>query len=395
MSKHKQITEKTWRETANVVRLEPTPAQTILFEKNFGACRWLYNYGLELKQKQYKKTKKSLSNYDMHSMIPLLAKQNPWLNEVESTSLRQSLSDMNTAYQRFFKKQSSFPQFKSKHRSRNSFRVVMGLDTGGEGLHIGKHGWVKCRGLRLECMAADKLQSVTVYREAGKYYASILYREELDYPVEHVNLGSSCGIDIGIAHPATVVDDLGRHYFVGKRTQQSLKELEKKRKTYQRRVDRKMKGSNRREKARLKVQRVYQMEKFVRKDFNHKLSNTLARKYETVVMEDLNLRNMTRSAKGCVEKHGKNVAAKAGLNRELLRMAPGQLYVFIKYKVLRYGGKLVLVNPAFTSQTCHECGTVDRLSRKNQATFKCTGCGHSCHADVNAARNIRCLGLAA
>jgi putative transposase len=269
----------------------------------------------------------------------------------------------------------------------------MNLDIGGEGLRIGKYGWVKCRGLRLEAIAADKLQSVTVYREAGNYYASIMYREELDYPKEHVHSGSSCGIDIGVEHPVTLVNDLDQVHFKGKVVQERLKHLELKRKSYQRRVDRKMKGSKRREKAKIRVQRVYQAEKFVRKDFNHKLSNSIARCYETVVMEDLNLKNMTRSAKGTLEKPGTNVRAKSGLNRELLRIGSGQLYQFLKYKVLRYGGRLVLVNPAFTSQTCHSCGCVDKRNRKNQATFHCTSCGHKAHADANAARNIRYLGV--
>lgn len=391
----KQVSEKTYRETANVVRLYPTPEQAVLLEKNFGCCRWLYNWGLELKQEQFKKTGKSSSNYDLNKMIPMLAEQNQWLRDVESTSLRQSLADLDRAYQRFFKKTSQFPKFKSKNRSRQSFRVVMRLEVCGDLLHVGKHGWVKCRGLRIETQAADKLQSVTVYKEAGNYYASIMYREELDYPTEHVHSGSSCGIDVGVKHPITLVNDKDVVHFKGRAVQDKLKALELRRKKYQRRVDRKQKGSNRQKKARVKVKRCYQQEKFVRKDFNHKTSNVIARRYETVVMEDLKLGNMTRSAKGTVEQPGKSVKAKSGLNRELLRMGSGQLREFLKYKCERYGGRLVLVDPAYTSQTCHCCGTIDSKSRKNQAMYYCTSCGHIDNADANAARNIRVLGLAA
>lgn len=367
MIKPLTVSEKTWRETSNVVRLEPTGEQITLFEKNFGCCRFVYNWCLDVKKYMYDETGYMYTRYDLSSLLPMLKRENPWLCEVDACSLQKSISNLDQAYQRFFNKQNGFPKFQSKHRSRQSFTVVQDMDTGGQGLRIGKHGWVKCRGLRLETQAADKLQQVTVYKEAGMYYASIMYREELDYPEEHVNLGSSCGVDIGVAHPATIVDDKGRSYFVGKIVQNRLKTMEVKRKRYQRRVARKMKGSKRQKKARIRVQRAYQREKFVRKDFNHKLSNTLARKYETVVMEDLNLRNMTRSAKGTAEKPGKSVKAKSGLNRELLRMGSGQLTTFLAYKTQRYGGRLVLVNPSFTSQTCHMCGCIDKLSRKNQS----------------------------
>jgi putative transposase len=383
--------EKTYRETSNVVLLDPTNEQAQLFEQNFGCCRWIYNWGLELKQKLYEDGKQKVSGYDLLNKLHKLKTEYIWLREADAWSLQKSIGDLDQAFKRFFKKTSQFPKFKSKSRSRQSFCVGQNVDALDQKVCLGKHGSVKCRGLRSETQIA-KIQRITVYREAGKYYASIMYREELDVPAEHVHSGSSCGIDIGIAHPATVVDNLDRHYFVGKAVQDRLKTLESKRKTYQRRVDRKVKGSNRQKKARIVVQRIYQQEKFVRKDFNHKLSNSIARRYETVVMEDLNLAGMTRSAKGTVENPGKNVRAKAGLNRELLRMGSGQLTAFLKYKTLRYGGRLVLVNPRYTSQTCHECGTVDKLSRKNQATFHCTSCGHEDHADVNAARNIRVLG---
>lgn len=384
---------KSYHETANVVRLEPTSAQEELFEKNFGCCRFVFNWCLELKTFMYKETGWNHSGYELMSMLPMLKRENPWLSEVDAWSLQKSVKDLDQAYHRFFTKQNKFPRFKSKRRSGQSFCLGERIETNGSSLRIGKHGWVKCRGLRLETLAADKLQSVTVYKEAGKYYASIMYREELDYQKEHVNSGSSCGIDIGIAHPATIVDGKGNSYFVGKKTQTRLKELEVKRKRYQRRVVRKMKGSKRREKVKLVVQRAYQKEKFVRKDFNHKLSNTLARKYETVVMEDLNLKNMTRSAKGTVDKPGKSVRAKSGLNRELQRMAPGQLYQFLSYKCPRYGGRLVTVDPKNTSLMCRKCKCINKLNRKSQAVFKCIACGHKEHADINAGGNLNDLGL--
>ena len=125
-----------------------------------------------------------------------------------------------------------------------------------------------------------------------------------------------------------------------------------------------------------------------RRDWQHHVSRKLAG--GTVVVEDLNTRGMTRSAKGTVEEPGTGVRQKAGLNRAILATGWSDLRAMLGYKAPR----LIAVNAAQTSQTCAECGTADAASRPSQATFTCVACGHADHADLNAARNIRRRGLA-
>ena len=107
-----------------------------------------------------------------------------------------------------------------------------------------------------------------------------------------------------------------------------------------------------------------------------------------IKLEKLQVQNMSRSAKGTVDNPGINVKAKSGLNRSILDQGWGMFATMLKYKLAQRGGELVYVDPAYTSQTCAECGVIDKKSRKDQATFECVHCGHTDNADVNAARNI-------
>ena len=132
----------------------------------------------------------------------------------------------------------------------------------------------------------------------------------------------------------------------------------------------------------------------IRKDFLHKLTTDLAKSHGLVVIEDLRVCNMTRSARGTIVVPGSNVAQKRGLNRAILAQGWGELAAMLDYKLAERGGGLVKVPAAYTSQTCAECGVVDSRSRQTQAKFGCVACGHTDNADVNAARNILAAGLA-
>jgi transposase len=122
-----------------------------------------------------------------------------------------------------------------------------------------------------------------------------------------------------------------------------------------------------------------------RKDWAEKASTSLARRFDLIRVEDLRIKNMTRSAKGTPQDPGRNVRAKAGLNRGILRSGWGLLVRRLEEKA---PGRVERIKPAFTSQRCSACGKVDGKSRESQAVFRCTACGYACHADVNAARNI-------
>jgi IS605 OrfB family transposase len=136
---------------------------------------------------------------------------------------------------------------------------------------------------------------------------------------------------------------------------------------------------------RLAIARLKARETDRRKDWAEKMTTEIVRRFDVIKVEDLRVRNMTRSAKGTREKPGRKVRQKAGLNRGILRSGWGVLVRRLEQKA---PGRVVKVNAAFTSQRCSACGHVDAKSRKSQARFVCTACGFACHADMNAAINI-------
>jgi transposase len=153
----------------------------------------------------------------------------------------------------------------------------------------------------------------------------------------------------------------------------------------QRKLARARRGSNRRAGVRLRIARLKARDRDRRKDWAEKTSTDLARRFDLIRVEDLNIKAMTRSARGTAEAPGRNVAAKAGLNREITRAGWGLLVSRIQDKA---PGRVERVPSAYTSQRCSACGRVAAESRESQALFRCVACGYACNADVNAARNI-------
>jgi transposase len=153
----------------------------------------------------------------------------------------------------------------------------------------------------------------------------------------------------------------------------------------QRKLARAKRGSSRRAVVKLALARLKAREADIRKDWAEKVTTDLARRFDVIRVEDLQIRNMTRSAGGTISRPGRNVRAKAGLNREILASGWGLLVRRLQQKA---HGRIEKVNPAFTSQRCSACGHTAAESRKSQAVFACVACGFACNADVNAARNI-------
>jgi putative transposase len=153
----------------------------------------------------------------------------------------------------------------------------------------------------------------------------------------------------------------------------------------QRQLARAAQGSNRRGRVKCAIARLRARETDRRKDWAEKASTWLARQFDVIRVEDLQIKNMTRSAKGTAGDPGRNVRAKAGLNRGILQSGWGLLVRRLEEKA---SGRVEKINPAFTSQRCSACGHVNAKSRESQARFVCTACRYACHADVNAAQNI-------
>jgi putative transposase len=199
----------------------------------------------------------------------------------------------------------------------------------------------------------------------------------------------SVGIDFGVVHLLSMssgeVVDNPRHI---DRAKKRLTKL-------QRNLSRKKKRSENHKRAARRVARQHERVANRRNDFLHKLSNRIVRENKFIAVEELKIKNMTRSAKGTQEEPGKKVKQKSGLNRALLDASPSRLYSMITYKAEDAGSVIVKVPAPYTSQSCSACGNVDKNNRKSQAEFVCTKCGHTENADINAAKNILAAGMAA
>jgi transposase len=221
---------------------------------------------------------------------------------------------------------------------------------------------------------------VTSYRvtldRAGRWHVAFT---ALPAPVPGPGNGQIAGIDRGVTVAAALsTGELLRVPGLTRRERTKLRRLEHK-------LARTRRGSGHRARVRLALARLRSKETDRRKDWAEKASTDIARRFDLIRVEDLRIRNMTRSAKGNREDPGRNVRAKAGLNRGILRSEWGLLVRRLQDKA---PGRVEKVNPAFTSQRCSACGQVDPKSRESQAVFRCTACGYVCHADVNAAINI-------
>jgi transposase len=198
-------------------------------------------------------------------------------------------------------------------------------------------------------------------------------------PVPAPGNGQVAGIDRGVAVSAAL--STGELLHVPGLTGRELNRLRR----LERKLARAKRGSERRGRVRLAVSRIKARETDRRKDWAEKASTDIARRFDVIRVEDLQIPNMTRSAKGTAQAPGRSVRAKSGLNREILRSGWGLLVRRLEQKA---PSRVEKINPAFTSQRCSACGHVDAKSRESQARFCCTACGFAGHADVNAAINI-------
>lgn len=373
------------------VRLYPTEVQRELIEKTFGCCRLVFNTAIA---RNFELTSKGeLRKFSQHfiTQLPKLKEKFPWLKEVDSQALQQSLRDMDSSFANMYNHGSGRPRFKTKlgiqtFRSTQSNNIVS--DTA---VKIGKTGRIKCRGLRGR-YNGEKIKNITVSRESnGAYYASILIEKDTTIR-DHAHEFLACGIDVGVAKPLTVgwEDNSGRlrakHIGLGFTHRLAVKEQRRKR--YQKQFARKQKGSAAYKRAQQKVAKAYAAEKYFREDWHKKTAHYLCSTFTEIHFEDLNIKGMTKSAQPNADGIRKGHAAKAGLNRELLRMGFRTLMTRVTQKAGQYGAKIVFVDPKHTSQCCSDCGHIEKANRKTQSRFKCVACGFRANADKNASWNI-------
>ncbi|MCP5169218.1 MAG: IS200/IS605 family element transposase accessory protein TnpB [Hahellaceae bacterium] len=351
-----------------------------------GSCRFVFNKALALQQAHYAEGKKKLSYADLCKHLTEWRKnsETQWLSETHSQPLQQTLKDLERAYKNFFEKRADFPRFKKKGQS-DSFRYPQGckLDQANSRIFLPKLGWMRYRNSR-ELMGAVK--NVTVSGKQGKWYISIQTEREIDAPVHPST--AIVGIDMGIARFATLSDG---SYFA---PLNSFKRQEIALAKAQRAMSRKQKFSHNWKKAKARIQKIHARIGNARRDYLHKTTATISQNHAMIVIEDLQVKNMSKSAKGTIEAKGRNVKAKSGLNRSILDQGWFEFRRQLEYKQAWLGGGVIAVNPRNTSRTCPCCGRIAKENRTTQAKFECVECGYANNADLVGAMNILAAGHA-
>ncbi|MCL4461331.1 MAG: transposase [Nitrospirae bacterium] len=249
-------------------------------------------------------------------------------------------------------------------------------------IFLPKVGWVQ---VRVSRPIVGDLRNATVTRKAGRWAVSL--QTEADVPVPTERALSEIGLDLGVVSFARLSD--GTRIHPKPEIIRAMRTIEKKLVWEQRKLSGKYrKGPKSRNfgKQKLRVARTYERIANMRLDFLHKESTTISETQAVVYVEDLKIRNMTKSARGTKESPGRKVRQKSGLNRSILSRGWGMFLSLLDYKLSRRGERLVRVDPKNTSRTCFACGHIAAENRPDQTTFRCVSCGHEDHADTNAAQ---------
>jgi putative transposase len=364
-------------------RLYPAPAQEAVLRDHCGHARFVWNLAAEQRSHWHTGRTSAPSYLEQCRQLTQARAENPWLAAGSQTVQQQALRDFAQAMVAFFDPANPArrPSWRKAGRDEG-FRIV---GRGGQWdlrrvsreigqVWVPKAGWVRFRWSR-EVPPGAKSYRVTRDR-AGRWHIAFAV---IPGPVLAPGNGQAVGIDRGVAVSAALSTGQLLHCpALTARERTRLRRL-------QRTLARATRGSNRRGQVKHAIARLKARETDRRKDWAEKTSTDLARRFDLIRVEDLQIGNMTRSAKGTRVIPGRNVRAKAGLNRGILGAGWGLL---VRRLTDKAPGRVEKVSPAFTSQRCSACGHVDARSRESQARFRCTACGFAGNADVNAALNI-------
>jgi len=345
-------------------RVYPTPAHVTRLNAWESALRWLWNLALEQRQMGLARPhddRRYPSAFDQMKELTDLRAVLPWLADVPRNVCAQLLVELDRAWQRCFAKLARAPRWKRRGRDRLSFcephPKKWRLD--GDILRFPKLGNLRAVAHRpLE----GKPKTCTLTRDGDQWFASIVCEVEMAEPVPRE--GPVVAIDRGVVN--LVGDSDGRRVEAPRHLEHALARL----KVAQRNVSRKPKGSHNRDKAKARVAVLHRTVVRQRDHLIHILSSGYAKSHGVIVLETLTIGNM--------------VQASHGLARGILDAGWGKLAWMFSYKLAWSGGRLEQVPAAYSSQTCSACGCVDAANRVSQSLFRCTACGHTEHADLNA-----------
>ncbi|WP_312032907.1 RNA-guided endonuclease InsQ/TnpB family protein [Actinomadura latina] len=364
-------------------RLCPTPAQEAGLVEHCSHARYVWNLAVE-QHAWWTPRRGPAPGYAAQARQLTEARAEfGWLAAGSQTVQQQALRDFAQAMANFFAGTHRRPTWR-KAGVHEGFRIVGARGRAWEvrrlsrrtgEVRVPKVGWVRFRWSR---PVPPDVKSFRVTRDrAGRWHVAFA---AVPAPVPAPGNGAAVGVDRGVVVSAAL--STGQTSAVPGLTRGEAERLGR----LLRRLARADRGSNRRARVKAAIARLKAREADRRKDWVEKTSTELARRFDIIAVEDLNVRGMTRSAKGSIDAPGTGVRQKAGLNRGILSAGWGRLVARLEDKA---PGRVARVDPAYTSQTCNACGHRARDNRESQAVFRCVACGHRANADVNAARNIK------
>lgn len=391
-----------------VLKLRPDAEQKQKLNKWLWLCRRLYNATLFAKNWDYHmktvwddkkgrwalpKGAKVISEYDMIKKYQEIAKEDEDFDGLPAFHRNYVAKHVDQTFKNFFAglkagRNVGFPKFTTMRRY-NTLRcnsvAKNKLNFDGNKVKLINLGFVKFHKDRIPPEDA-KIKNYAITKKADGWYLSI-YAE---YMVKKTPIAPEpeVGIDMGVANYMAL--STGELIENPKYTDKYARKLAKLQRNLARKKGSKKgeKKSNRYQKQAARVAKLHNKIANSRLDYQHKKTTEIVKRFQTIVIEDLKLQNMMASARGTVEKPGKNVRQKAGLNRSLGDAAIYQTRSLLEYKAGYHERTFKTVDPKFTSQTCSSCGYKDKSNRITQAKFVCGGCGAAFHADTNAAKNI-------
>ena len=351
-------------------KITPDNDQKELFAKHFGACRFVFNRYLNLRKETYLEEKKSLNYYDNANDLTVLKRDEEfvWLKEINSQSLQSSLRNLDTAYNKFFRKQTKFPRFKSKYNEQ-SFTIPQSVYIKEGKLRIPK--FKKGININIHRKIEGKILFATISKSTtSKYYVSITCEVE-HIPFEKTK--SQVGIDTGIKDLAILSD--GKIYENIKILKTNLKKL----KYHQKQLSKKVKGSNSRLRQKSKLATVHEKVTNIRKDYLHKVSIEIIKNHDVICIEDLAIKNMMKNHK---------------LAQAFSDVSLGTFYNMLEYKANWNDKTIVKINRFFpSSKTCNVCNYINQNLTLKDREWTCPNCKTSHDRDFNASINIKKQGL--